>query len=262
MPTVVSGDLNNCARQPPQFFTTFAARAGPFFERASLLRSPSPEQPIRYDSAKISSVSRLISLIFGSMAKGTPAISLIVAPARWAGGRFESLRAAWCIRTSSVGKWGAFAANREWSQAQLAREHQKASWDISRSEVSKIEMRIREVKDWQMMLLVRVLDRPHEACYPRLDPAKPLRETFAASMAKKLKPSAAPKPRRANTQMLSTSPRVPGAEEAAVPVSHACGDTALPANTLARLRCGRRDEIRSPPRGRIAPVLCFDLLLP
>ena len=78
-------------------------------------------------------------------------------------------------------------SNRGWSQAELARELQKAGWDISRSEVSKIEMRIREVKDWQMMLLVRVLNTPHESFYPHLDPKAQLRDSFAAVMIKKSK---------------------------------------------------------------------------
>ena len=77
------------------------------------------------------------------------------------------------------------------SQADLARELQKSGWDISRSEVSKIEMRIREVKDWQMMLLVRVLQTPHESFYPRLDPKKTLRDAFAETMMRKRKQSAA-----------------------------------------------------------------------
>ena len=64
--------------------------------------------------------------------------------------------------------------------------------DISRSEVSKIEMRIREVKDWQMMLLVHLLETPHESFYPRLDPNKALRDAFAATMMKKQKQSAPP----------------------------------------------------------------------
>ena len=66
-------------------------------------------------------------------------------------------------------------------------ELQVAGWDISRSEVSKIEMRIREVKDWQMMILVRVLDAPHEAFYPKLDLKKPMRETLEEVMQWKFK---------------------------------------------------------------------------
>ena len=77
---------------------------------------------------------------------------------------------------------GRVRSNRGWSQAKLARELQKAGWDISRSEVSKIEMRIREVKDWQMMLLVAVLETPHESFYPRLDPREELRDAFASAM--------------------------------------------------------------------------------
>lgn len=79
---------------------------------------------------------------------------------------------------------GRIRSNRGWSQADLARELQKAGWDVSRSEVSKIEMRIREVKDWQMMLLVHVLETPHESFYPRLDPKRALRDAFAATMAR------------------------------------------------------------------------------
>ena len=71
---------------------------------------------------------------------------------------------------------------RGWFQGKLAEELQKAGWDIGRSEVSKIEMRIREVKDWQMMLLVRILDAPHEAFYPTCDPKKSLRDTLARVM--------------------------------------------------------------------------------
>ena len=48
-------------------------------------------------------------------------------------------------------------------------------------------MRIREVKDWQMMLLVHLLETPHECFYPRLDPKKELRDAFAATIAKKQK---------------------------------------------------------------------------
>ena len=87
---------------------------------------------------------------------------------------------------------GRIRSNRGWSQADLARELQKAGWDISRSEVSKIEMRIREVKVWQMMLLVHLLETPHESFYPRLDPKKALRDAFAATMAKKRKEPAVP----------------------------------------------------------------------
>ena len=43
-------------------------------------------------------------------------------------------------------------------------------------------MRIREVKDWQMMLLVAVLETPHESFYPRLDPRQELRDAFASAM--------------------------------------------------------------------------------
>ena len=48
-------------------------------------------------------------------------------------------------------------SNRGLSQADLARELQKSGWDISRSGVSKIEMRIREVNDGQMLLLATIL---------------------------------------------------------------------------------------------------------
>ena len=84
---------------------------------------------------------------------------------------------------------GRVRSNRGWSQAELARELQIAGWDISRSGVSKIEMRIREVKDWQMLLLVHVLDTPHECFYPRFDPKAQLRDSFAAVMMKKQKPA-------------------------------------------------------------------------
>lgn len=80
---------------------------------------------------------------------------------------------------------GRIRSNRGWTQAELARELQIAGWDISRSEVSKIEMRIREVKDWQMMLLAHVLDKPHESFYPALNPREKFRDAFAATMAKK-----------------------------------------------------------------------------
>ena len=80
---------------------------------------------------------------------------------------------------------GRIRSNRGWTQADLARELQKAGWDISRSEVSKIEMRIREVKDWQVMLLVHLLKTPHESFYPRLNPDEKLRDAFAATITKK-----------------------------------------------------------------------------
>ena len=80
---------------------------------------------------------------------------------------------------------GRIRSNRGWTQAVLARELQKAGWDISRSEVSKIEMRIREVKDWQMMLLVHLLETPHESFYPRLNPNEDFRDAFAATITKK-----------------------------------------------------------------------------
>ncbi len=80
---------------------------------------------------------------------------------------------------------GRIRSNRGWSQADLARELQIAGWDISRSEVSKIEMRVREVKDWQMMLFIHVLDQPHEAFYPHLNPREKFRDAFAALMARK-----------------------------------------------------------------------------
>lgn len=83
---------------------------------------------------------------------------------------------------------GRIRSGRGWSQAELARELQKAGWDLSRSEVSKIEMRIREVKDWQMLLLVHVLKTPHKSFYPHLDLKAELRDSFAAAMMKKPKP--------------------------------------------------------------------------
>jgi ribosome-binding protein aMBF1 (putative translation factor) len=82
---------------------------------------------------------------------------------------------------------GRIRSNRGWSQADLARELQKAGWDISRSEISKIEMRIREVKDWQMMLFVHLLQTPHESFYPRLNPKMKLRDALAATVAKNRK---------------------------------------------------------------------------
>ncbi len=82
---------------------------------------------------------------------------------------------------------GRIRSNRGWSQARLARELQLAGWDISRSEVSKIEMRIREVKDWQMMLLVHLLETPHESFYPRLDSKEKLRDALAFAVKKKQK---------------------------------------------------------------------------
>ena len=48
-------------------------------------------------------------------------------------------------------------------------------------------MRIREVKDWQMMILVRVLDAPHEAFYPKSDLKKPMRDTLEEVMQWKFK---------------------------------------------------------------------------
>jgi ribosome-binding protein aMBF1 (putative translation factor) len=87
---------------------------------------------------------------------------------------------------------GRIRSNRGWSQADLARELQKAGWDISRSEVSKIEMRIREVKDWQMMLLVHVLNTPHASFYPRLEAKAGLRDALAAAMMKKPNSRASP----------------------------------------------------------------------
>ena len=83
-------------------------------------------------------------------------------------------------------------SNRGLSQADLARELQKSGWDISRSGVSKIEMRIREVNDWQMLLLVHVLKMPHDSFYPRLDPKKALRDAFADTMKRKPKRTSAP----------------------------------------------------------------------
>jgi len=80
---------------------------------------------------------------------------------------------------------GRIRSNRDWSQADLARKLQIAGWNISRSEVSKIEMQIREVKDWQMMVFVHVLDQPHEAFYPRLNPREKFRDALAVKMAKK-----------------------------------------------------------------------------
>jgi len=49
-------------------------------------------------------------------------------------------------------------------------------------------MRIREVKDWQMLLLVHVLKTPHKSFYPHLDLKAELRDSFAAAMMKKPKP--------------------------------------------------------------------------
>lgn len=87
---------------------------------------------------------------------------------------------------------GRIRSNRGWSQADLERELQKAGWGISRSEISKIEMRIREVKDWQMMLLVHLLETSHQSFYPRLDPKKKIRDALAATLTKKQKQPAVP----------------------------------------------------------------------
>ncbi|MEO6750199.1 MAG: helix-turn-helix transcriptional regulator, partial [Chthoniobacteraceae bacterium] len=87
---------------------------------------------------------------------------------------------------------GRIRNNRGWSQGKLARELQIAGWDISRSELSKIEMRIREVKDWQMMLLVHLLETPHESFYPRFDSKEPLRDALASAMTKNQKQRATP----------------------------------------------------------------------
>jgi hypothetical protein len=48
-------------------------------------------------------------------------------------------------------------------------------------------MRIREVKDWQMMLFVHLLQTPHESFYPRLNPKMKLRDALAATVAKNRK---------------------------------------------------------------------------
>ena len=132
---------------------------------------------------------------------------------------------------------GRIRSNRGWSQAELARELQKAGWDISRSEVSKIEMRIREVKDWQMMLLVHLLETPHESFYPRLDPKKELRDVFAATMTKRQKQPVAPiavsATDLASPNRITIHP-APAKGAAAARASHARNNTALPANTLDR----------------------------
>ena len=54
-------------------------------------------------------------------------------------------------------------------------------------------MRIRKVKDWQMMLLVHVLGMPYEAFYPPLNPGVKLRDAFAEMMAKRTNRGAAPR---------------------------------------------------------------------
>ena len=71
---------------------------------------------------------------------------------------------------------------RSLSQSDLARKLQLAGWDISRSEISKIEMRIREVKDWQMVILTEVFKVPHEAFYPKFDPNMRFTEAFSEQM--------------------------------------------------------------------------------
>lgn len=68
---------------------------------------------------------------------------------------------------------------RGWSQADLARELQKEGWDISRSGVSKIELRMRQVQDWQMMFFVRVLESPYENFYPEVARRTRLSEALA-----------------------------------------------------------------------------------
>lgn len=74
---------------------------------------------------------------------------------------------------------------RGWSQADLTRELRKVGWKVSRSEVSKIEMRIREVKDWQIMFLIQVLNASHESFYPSVDPQERFSDTFTKIMKKK-----------------------------------------------------------------------------
>ena len=72
---------------------------------------------------------------------------------------------------------------RGWSQAVLARELQKLGWDVSRSSISKIESRSRQVKDWQIMFLVRALAITHESLYPDVTPGS----NFGGQMAKMVK---------------------------------------------------------------------------
>ena len=132
---------------------------------------------------------------------------------------------------------GRIRSNRGWSQADLARELQKAGWDISRSEVSKIEMRIREVKDWQMMLLVHLLETSHESFYPRLDPRKDLRDALASTMTKKQNNLPCQVPSERNGRRLTQSNhihRAAASEAAAAQTDRARNNTASPANTRAR----------------------------
>ena len=58
-------------------------------------------------------------------------------------------------------------SRRGWSQPVLAAKCQLAGWDISRDIIARIELRIRWVADFELILLARVLDVEVTALLPR-----------------------------------------------------------------------------------------------
>ncbi len=55
---------------------------------------------------------------------------------------------------------------KKWSQGKLAIKLQCAGWDISRSGVSKIEARLKFVKDYEIEYLIEVLRIEHKDLFP------------------------------------------------------------------------------------------------
>ena len=58
-------------------------------------------------------------------------------------------------------------SRRGWSQPVLAAKCQLAGWDISRDIIARIELRIRWVADFELILLARVLGVEVTALLPR-----------------------------------------------------------------------------------------------
>ena len=58
-------------------------------------------------------------------------------------------------------------SRRGWSQPVLAAKCQLAGWDVSRDIIARIELRIRWVADFELMLLAQVLGVPVSNLLPR-----------------------------------------------------------------------------------------------